>query len=137
MTPSFLALVAAHPARDRIQVLGYRADAPALIGRSDAVVLSSDHEGHPVVVMEALAVGRPVVSTDVGGIAEAVRHDREGILVARRDPVALGDAMVALHRDPQRYQRLAAAAAERAGHFDATGAHGVVQAGYERVARRR
>lgn len=45
--PAFARSVAAHPARDRIEVLGYRSDAPALMARADALVLSSDHEGCP------------------------------------------------------------------------------------------
>lgn len=130
------ARIEVHPARERIQVLGYRSDAPALIARADALVLSSDHEGLPVVVMEAFALGRPVVSTAVGGVPEAVRHEREGLLVPARDPTALATAMVDLHRDPDRYHRLAAGAALRAERFDARRANEVQEQAYLRLARR-
>lgn len=124
-----------HPARELIEVLGYRSDAPRLIARADALVLSSDHEGMPVVVMEALALGRPVVSTAVGGVPEAVRHDREGLLVPAGDPTALAAAMVGLHRQPDRYRSLAAGAAARADRFDARRAAEVQEQAYLRLAR--
>lgn len=133
--PDFEALVARHPARDRIEVLGYRADAPALVARADALVLSSDHEGLPVAVMEALVLGRPVVSTAVGGVPEAIRHGREGLLVAPRDPVALATAMVRLHREPGLHARLAAEAEVRGRAFDAGRAHDEQIAAYRRLAR--
>ncbi|HEX2575231.1 MAG TPA: glycosyltransferase [Aquihabitans sp.] len=128
--------IAANAGAARITVLGYRADAPSLLARADALVLSSDHEGLPVAVMEALALGRPVVSTAVGGVPEAVRHDVEGLLVPRRDPSALADAMVALHREPERRHRLATAAAVRADAFRATGAHRAQADTYRRLAGR-
>ena len=57
-----------------------------LMAASDLVVLSSDHEGLPIVVMEALALGRPVVATAVGGLPEAVGDGRGGLVVPPRDP---------------------------------------------------
>ncbi|CAN5651695.1 glycosyltransferase [soil metagenome] len=130
------AVLARHPARDRIEVLGYRSDAPSLVARSDALVLSSDHEGLPVAVMEAFALGRPVVSTNVGGMPEAVTDGVEGVLVAPRDPAALAAAMVALHRDPERYALLAAGAAAAADRFDASRAQEVQEQAYRRLAGR-
>jgi glycosyltransferase involved in cell wall biosynthesis len=60
---------------------------------ADAVSLASDDEGLPNVLVEALACGRPVVATRVGGIPELVRSEEHGRLVAPRDPAALSEAL--------------------------------------------
>lgn len=72
-----------------------------------------DRDGLPTVLVEAMALGTPCVSTPVTGIPEAVEHDRTGLLVAERDPVALADALGSLLDDPQRRVRLARAARRR------------------------
>jgi len=128
--PALVAHLAAATSAERIDVLGYRSDGPSLIARAQAVVLSSDHEGLPVVVMEALALGRPVVSTSVGGVPEAVRDGVEGLLVPPRDPAALAAAMVRLGSDPELAERLAAGAARRAEAFDAAPAQQAQAAAY-------
>lgn len=116
-TTAFAGMVAASGAGDRVTVLGYRDDAIAVMGVADALVMSSDHEGLPVAVMEALAVGLPVASTSVGGIPEAVRHGVEGLLVPPRDPAALATACIEV-ADPVRRAALADGARRRAGAFD-------------------
>lgn len=63
--------------------------------------------------MEAYALGRPVVATNVGGLPEAVTHEVEGLLVHRRDPEALAAAMVRIHREEGLQARLAAGARAR------------------------
>ena len=70
-------------------------------------VLASRNEGTPVVCMEAMAVGVPVVATAVGGIPEVIEHDVHGILVPPDSPVALADAIDKLLADPALRQRLA------------------------------
>ncbi|MDQ3306341.1 MAG: glycosyltransferase, partial [Actinomycetota bacterium] len=57
--------------------LGYREDARRLLAGFDLFALSSRHEGLPVSLMEALALGVPVVATEVGGVPEAIRHGQE------------------------------------------------------------
>ena len=76
----------------------------------DIVVLASFSEGVPVVLMEAMAHGRPVVATRVGGIAELVAHERTGFVVAPGDAQELADGLATLLSDPAR-----AAAMGRAG----------------------
>ena len=76
------------------------ASALDVIALSDVVVVPSVSEGFGLVVLEALAAGKPVVATAVGGITEIVDDGRTGILVAPRDPVALAKAIVAVIRDP-------------------------------------
>jgi glycosyltransferase involved in cell wall biosynthesis len=97
---------------DRVRFLGQRDDVHALLRAADALVLSSAWEGMPNAVMEAMAAGRPVVATRVGGVGELVREDVTGAIVPAGDPAALAHAM-------ERMMSLPAAAREamgRAGH---------------------
>jgi glycosyltransferase involved in cell wall biosynthesis len=78
----------------------------------DVVVLSSISEGFPYTVVEAMMAGRATVSTDVGGVAEAVGD--AGLVVPPRDPAAFAAACVRLLEDPSERERLARRARERA-----------------------
>lgn len=64
------------------------------------VVSSGDRDGLPTSLLEAMALGAPVVSTPVGGIGELVVHERTGLLVAERDPEAVAAALERLLADP-------------------------------------
>jgi glycosyltransferase involved in cell wall biosynthesis len=107
---------------DRVQLLGYRDDAVRVMSAFDVFTLSSRHEGLPVSLMEAYALGLPVVATAAGGLPHMVRDGVEGILVPIDDPKALAAAYVEVARDPQRRNSMAAAAADRARDFDITAA---------------
>ena len=96
---------------DRIVWPGFVSEMPALNAASDVVALCSDNEGTPVSLIEALAAGRPVVSTDVGGVATVVAHERTGLLVPPDDPDSLAGAITRLLDDPQLAQRLGDAGA--------------------------
>lgn len=78
---------------DRVQLLGLRRDIPELLSAADAFVLSSVFEGLPNVIMEALAAGVPVVSTDVGGVRELVAAGKSGLIIPPSDVGALSEAM--------------------------------------------
>ena len=67
-----------------------------------------DRDGLPTVLVEAMALGTPCVSTDVTGVPEVVRHGETGLCVAQHDPAALADALTALLGDPALRNRLAA-----------------------------
>jgi glycosyltransferase involved in cell wall biosynthesis len=73
---------------------GPRSDIPAVLGLFDVFVLSSFEEGLPLVILEAMAAGKPVVATAVGSIPEIVTSET-GVLVPKRDPERLAGA---LHR---------------------------------------
>jgi glycosyltransferase involved in cell wall biosynthesis len=61
-----------------VRFLGSRADVPDILRASDVFVLSSDYEGNPLSVLEAMAAGLPVISTAVGGVPELVQHGATG-----------------------------------------------------------
>jgi glycosyltransferase involved in cell wall biosynthesis len=108
------ALAAERGLGDRMRFLGERQDIPRLLGALDVFVLPSLSEGLSNAVLEAMAAGRPVVATDVGGNAELVREAETGLLVPARDPHALSMAIEALLLDPDRARRLGDAGARRA-----------------------
>jgi glycosyltransferase involved in cell wall biosynthesis len=85
------ALRAAAPSS--VRFLGARTDLPELMNAADALVLSSDVEGLPMVLLEAAASGLPSVATAVGGVLEVVLSDRTGFLVRAGDLEALSGAM--------------------------------------------
>ncbi len=86
--------------------LGYRQNAATILAASDVVVLPSRAEGLPVVLLEALAVGRPVVASRVGGIPDLVRHGKTGLLVAPNAPDQVADSVVRLLGRPDLAQLL-------------------------------
>jgi glycosyltransferase involved in cell wall biosynthesis len=90
----------------RVRFLGRRDDVPALLAAADALVLPSSAEGLPLVVLEAMAGGVPVIATSVGGTPEAVLDGETGLLVPPRDVPALARAVDALLGDPERAGRL-------------------------------
>lgn len=107
------------PCAARIHVTGWRDDAPALMRRCDVLVMPSvAREGLPRAVVEAMAMGKPVVATTVGGLPELVENEVSGLLVPPRDPAALAAAIRRLLDDPALAHRLGAAARARIiSHF--------------------
>lgn len=96
-----------------VRFLGAVPNAARLLPRFDVFVLSSVLEGMSNAVLEAMAAGRPVVATRVGGNPELVVDGKTGFLVAPRDPAALADAVLRLMRDPQLARRLGEAGRRR------------------------
>jgi len=94
---------------ERIDFLEPRLDVLSTIAAADLLVVASDHEGQPLVVSEALALGVPVVSTSVGRVPELV-GSHVGRVVGTGDPEALGAALVELLDDPELRHRMSAAA---------------------------
>ena len=90
---------------DRCRFLGWRADLPNVYAASDVVALSSLNEGSPVSVIEAMAAGRAVVATAVGGVPDVV-DQATGMLVPAGDHRALADAIAGLLKDPERRAEL-------------------------------
>lgn len=80
--------------------LGYQEDVAGWYQAFDAMILPSANEGTPVVVIEALAAGRPVVATRVGGVPDVLHDGVDGFLVDPGDTGAIADALERLARDP-------------------------------------
>jgi glycosyltransferase involved in cell wall biosynthesis len=100
-----------------VVMLGSRSDAIELLAAADIFCLSSIQEGHPIALMEAMAVGLPVVGTTVGGIARCVRDGVDGLLVEPRQPVLLADALGRLASDAGLRGRMAANSRMHADDF--------------------
>lgn len=98
---------------DRVTFTGLREDVRPYLGAFDLFLSSSQFEGLPLALLEAMAAERPVVVTAVGGVPEVVKDGVEGILVPPGDPRALADAVLALLADRSRCERLASAARRR------------------------
>jgi len=94
---------------DRIHLLGFRRDVPDLLASFDLFAMSSVLEGLGTSVLDAFAVGVPVVATRAGGLPEMVFHEETGLLVPVGDPPALARAMARLLGDSEGADRLAAA----------------------------
>jgi glycosyltransferase involved in cell wall biosynthesis len=93
--------------RGRLTWAGFRRDIADVCFASDVVALTSDNEGTPVSLIEALAAGTPVVSTNVGGVATVVRHEETGLLAESDDERGLAEALVRVLDDAQLAERLA------------------------------
>ncbi len=94
----------------RVLFLGQRLDVPDLLAASDIFVLSSDWEGLPITILEAMASGVPCVATAVGGVPEALTDGVTGLTVEPGRPGALADGIRTLARDPELRARMAGAA---------------------------
>ncbi len=112
----------AHGVADRVHLLGARDGAARLHAAFDISVLCSLHEGFPNSVIEAMAAGRPVVGTRIGGIPDAVLDEHTGLLVAPGDATALAAALERLLTDAALRRRMGAAGRARAREVHAASA---------------
>jgi glycosyltransferase involved in cell wall biosynthesis len=99
-----------HRLEGRVHVLGKRHDVRECLAASDVFVLSSNWEGNPLSVMEAMAAGLPVIGTAVGGVPELVRSGEHGILVPPEDCLAFTQAMQLLSTDSGKRSAMGGAA---------------------------
>jgi glycosyltransferase involved in cell wall biosynthesis len=95
-------------------LLGHRPDVETVLAALDIFALSSQSEGLPMAVLEAMASGLPVVSTRVGGVDEVVDEGQTGLLVEPKSPESLAHALRALAANPARRTKMGAAGRERA-----------------------
>jgi glycosyltransferase involved in cell wall biosynthesis len=108
LRPRIAALIHEHGLQDKVRLAGWRRDVPRAMGCFDVLLLTSRWEGLPRVMLEAAAAGLPIVATRVGGVEEAVVHDRVRLCEAG-DIAALAagvEALLSSHltvdREPQR-----------------------------------
>ena len=98
--------------RSHFVFTGAREDALSLYPLFDLFVLPSLWESLPYALLEAMAAGRAIIATQVGGIPEAIAHGQTGCLVPPKDPAALAQAMIELLPNEPRRQALGSAARE-------------------------
>jgi glycosyltransferase involved in cell wall biosynthesis len=98
---------------DSCRLLGHYQDVPRLHHALDMLVQSSDYEGTPNVVLEAMAMQTPVVATDAGGTAELIESGTHGLIVRRNSALVLEEAVESLIADPARREHLRRNARER------------------------
>ncbi len=91
---------------DHVIFAGYRDDVEAIIAASDLLVMPSLREGFGDPIIEAMALGRPVIASRVGGMMETVHDGETGLLVPSGNPDALAQAIVNLLTDPQARERM-------------------------------
>jgi len=89
-----------------VRALGFRENVAEWIALSDLVVLPSYREGVPRTLLEAAAMGKAIVTTDVPGCREVVRQGENGLLVPARDAEALSEAVASLLDDPEARRRM-------------------------------
>lgn len=115
---------------DRVEYTGYVTNVEAYLAKAHVFLLSSRYEAQPLSVLEAMAAGLPVISTDVGGIRDIVTDN--GILVPSDDAEAMARAMERLYTEPALYRKMAYCAVENAARYDIKN----TVAGYEKLYRR-
>jgi glycosyltransferase involved in cell wall biosynthesis len=105
---------------DVVTFVGAQPDGPSWMAAADVVAVPSIWEGSPLVVAEALLLGRPLVATDVGDVGEVVQDGRTGRLVPASQPSLLAAAIIDVLEAPARAERLG-----EAGRALAVGRYGV------------
>jgi glycosyltransferase involved in cell wall biosynthesis len=98
---------------DKVIFTGFRDDIQTILASLDLFVMSSHHEGIPVVLLEAMALSKPVVVTAVGGMVEVVEDNVSGLLVKAGDPQELAHTCIRLLENPEVRKTLGAGAARR------------------------
>jgi len=107
---------------DRIELLGWSDEPRSLLSTFDVFALPSAYEGFPLVIIEAMLAGLPIVATSVGSVAEAIDDGTHGLLVPPGDVQAFAAAIERLITDPDLRTRLGAAAQARAENEFTAGA---------------
>jgi glycosyltransferase involved in cell wall biosynthesis len=102
---------------DRVMLFGYQPDMPAWMQAMDVIVHASDFEPFGMVIIEAMALGKPVVAGDAGGPPEIVQDGASGVLVPFEDAKGLAQAILRYLDDPEYARQVAAAARARAHEF--------------------
>ena len=98
----------------RIHLTGYRKDAPAVIAKANVFVMPSiKREGLPKALIEAMSQGVAPVVSDVGGMPEVVRHQKDGLVVPPSNPKLLAEAILHLYNNPHDKMTYAHSAQQR------------------------
>jgi len=110
--PNLESLIRRKGLEGKVILTGQREEIPELLSLMDLFVMPSFQEGLGLALLEAMAAGKPVVASDVGGMTEVIVPGQTGILVPPAKPEALAEAMISLIRDPVRMSTLGSNAKE-------------------------
>jgi L-malate glycosyltransferase len=94
--------------QERVTMMGMRRDVSRLLAAADVFVISSDREGLPIAVLEAMAAAKPVVATAVGDLPMVVKDGETGRLVPAKNAQAMADALVEILNDEERAAQMSA-----------------------------
>jgi glycosyltransferase involved in cell wall biosynthesis len=119
----------------QIVFAGHRKDVPEILAATDVVCISSNYEGTPLVLFEAMAAGKAVVSTAVDGCREVIQDKKTGLLVPPRDPEKLGEALIKVIEDVPLRARLEKAAQAASKRYDISECMRLMQQIYDDVLR--
>ena len=103
---------------DRFVFHGFAKDVASVVSAFDVSVFPSLWEGTPLTVFEALAMAKPIVATDADGLMDVLSHDRDALIVPRRDAPALADAIIRMMDDETLRTRLCEGARETSQQYD-------------------
>lgn len=117
LRPRIETMVAEKNLREAVVFRGNVSDVARELSRAHIYVMSSDYEGLPVTILEAMAAGLPIISTKAGGVADVVKNEGNGILTEIGDEDGLAEAMKRLARDRRLRLRLAEHSRNMAGRF--------------------
>ena len=116
-----------------LRLTGFRSDSESFIAAGTVAALSSTTEGTPGVLLDALALGRPIAATAAGGVGEIVEDGVSGLLTPVGDADALGSSIARILLDPRLAARLSAAAMKRAQEYSIERTIERTMAAYERT----
>jgi len=103
---------------EQLVFAGHRKDIPEILAATDVLCISSNYEGTPLVLFEAMAAGKAVVSTAVDGCREVIKDKQTGLLVPPKDPEKLGAALIKVIEDVPLRARLEKAAQVASKRYD-------------------
>ena len=101
--------------QDRVGFLGFRDNVYDYIAHADALLMPSLHEGLPYTILEAMALGTPILAARVGGLAEVLVHEKTALLFEPADENALAAAVARLCEDSSLSQSLTTRARDESG----------------------
>jgi glycosyltransferase involved in cell wall biosynthesis len=118
---------------DQVVFTGYRQDAVALMKHFDVLVLPSRTEALGGVLIEAMALGVPIVASSVGGIPEVVKDGETGLLIESSNPEDYAAAILRVLNDPPLAKRITVSAKAWGAQFDIQRIIGLLERCYEEV----
>ena len=93
--------------QNKVHLLGFREDIPQILASLDVLVHPSyASEGLPQVILQALAMGKPVITTNIGSICEVIKHKKTGLIIPLKDPQAIAEAVLELYKNPELRKKL-------------------------------